>query len=170
MIVSVEPIGRRPRPSVMRVKVAVACLATVLVSGCSASSSASSTVSPAASLKDAASPNVTASCPTPMQLAAGQSIDIDYVDTLRIGGRDYLISNAKPPATWDPSKAGAPSGSISCTLSTQTIDPNYRLRDGDATFLPVGTDVYLIQTAGGVTEALVSTGATWHVYLPLSKS
>jgi hypothetical protein len=104
-----------------------------------------------------------------MKLDAGQGIAIDYVDTLKIQGRDYLISNDKPPQTWDPSSTGPPAGMISCTLSTQTIDPNYHLRDGDATFLPVGTAVYLAQTPGGVTEAIANVGGRWRVYLPLSK-
>ena len=105
-----------------------------------------------------------------MKLDAGQGIAIDYVDTLKIRGRDYVISNDTPPATWDPSNTGAPAGTITCTLSTQTIDPNYRLRDGDATFLPVGTDVYLAQTPGGVTEVIAKVGGSWRVYLPVSKS
>ena len=61
-----------------------------------------------------------------------------YVDTLMIHGRDYLISNDEPPPAWNPASTGTPAGTITCTLSTQLIDPSYHLHDGDATFLPVG--------------------------------
>jgi hypothetical protein len=105
-----------------------------------------------------------------LDVGQGFALDLVYVNALKIQGRDYQISNDKPPANWDPSNTGAPAGTITCTLSTQPIDPNYRLRDGDATFLPLGTPVYLAQTSGGVTEAIAKVGASWRVYLPLPES
>ena len=93
-----------------------------------------------------------------------------YVDTLMIHGRDDLISNDEPPPAWDPASTGTPAGTITCTLSTQLIDPGYHLDDGDATFLPVGTAFYLVQAPGGVTEAIARVGNGLRVYLPLSRS
>ena len=165
-----EPGHPGLRPSGMRATFVSVCLTTLLVSGCAASSASTDSVAPSRSRTAATAPNASAGCPTPMNLKAGQGIAIDYADTLRIEGRDYLISNDKPPVTWDPAHTGAPARTITCTLSTQTIDPNYQLRDGDATFLPVGTAVYLVQTPGGVTEAVAKVGGSWRVYLPQSRA
>jgi len=151
----------------MRGNIVAVGLIAFLASGCAASGPSTSAVStPNRSSAATAAPTASTSCPTPLKLDAGQGIAIDYVDTLRIQGRDFKISDDKPPETWDPSNTAGPVGTISCTLSTQTIDPDYRLRDGDATFLPVGTEVYLALTADGVTEAIANVGGRWRVYLP----
>jgi hypothetical protein len=57
---------------------------------------------------------------------------------------------------WDPAKPGVAADHIRCTLSTYQVDPSYQLHDGDATFLPVGTVVYLVPMKNGTAEAVVS--------------
>lgn len=107
-------------------------------------------------------------CPPPMKQTAGVGIAIDYVDTFHLLGHDYLASAEPVPTIWDPGKPGIPAGHIRCTLSTHQVDPSYQLHDGDATFLPVGTTVYLIPMKNGTTEAVVSVDGRWQTYTPLA--
>jgi hypothetical protein len=107
-------------------------------------------------------------CPPPMKQTAGVGIAIDYVDTFRLLGHDYMASAAPVPTTWDPGKPGIPAGHIRCTLSAYQVDPSYQLHDGDATFLPVGTVVYLVPMKNGTAEAVVSVDGQWHTYTLLA--
>ena len=102
-----------------------------------------------------------------MKLAEGTGIAIDYIDTFRLLGHDYVESLDPVPPTWDPNRPGTPAGHIICTLDTYQVDPSYVLHDGNATFIPVGTPIYLVTTSKGTTEAVVKAGGQWKTYKPL---
>jgi len=103
-----------------------------------------------------------------MKQTAGVGIAIDYVDTFHLLGHDYMASQDPVPATWDPAKPGVAAGHIRCTLSTYQVDPSYQIHDGDATFLPVGTVVYLVPMNNGTPEAVVSVDGRWETYTQLA--
>ncbi len=44
-------------------------------------------------------------------------------------------------------------GHVRCSLTSYPVDPSYRMRDGDATFVPVGADLYAVR---GVPQAIAA--------------
>jgi hypothetical protein len=99
----------------------------------------------------AAPPSTAATRPTPPwigpvprcpQPAGGQDsgAQVDYVDFVRLGGREYLASQGTVPAT----ALGGRAGKVACGLSTIGPGPAYRPRDGDAAYLAAGTSLYAV--------------------------
>ena len=107
-------------------------------------------------------------CPPPMKQVAGVGIAIDYVDTFVLLGHDFMASRNPIPATWNPASPGPPAGMVRCTISAHQVDPDYQLHDGDATYLPVGTAIYLVKPKNGATEAVVRVDGHWVTYLLLA--
>jgi hypothetical protein len=154
---------------VITVPIALGAGAIMLVlTGCAVQRTTSQDPASPSSQTFAISATLAPGCPPPMKQTVGVGIAIDYVDTFHLLGHDYLASAEPVPTTWDPGKPGIPAGHIRCTLSTYQVDPSYQLHDGDATFLPVGTTVYLIPMKNGTTEAVVSVDGRWQTYRPLA--
>ncbi len=90
-----------------------------------------------------ATPTATAStCPPTGKDAA--TLQIDYIDFVRFGGREYI-------GEWTPARAlptvliGQRVGTVSCTISQIKPAVDYRSKDGDAAFLPAGTPLYAVR-------------------------
>ena len=121
---------------------AVALVALVLAAGCA------STVHPVGSARPVTKSSATASastrpCPPAWSPAAGHGVAVDYVDTVRIAGHDFIYQPDAAQAAARP-VVGAPLGRVQCQITAHPVDPAYRLQDGDATYLPVGTTLYAV--------------------------
>jgi len=81
----------------------------------------------------------------------GTAVTVDYLDTLRFGGRDYIAKGSVPPGT----RVGIEVGRTRCMITAYQVDPGYQLHDGDATFLPVGTPLFSVRQAS-TSDALVA--------------
>jgi hypothetical protein len=148
---------------------ALATAAVVLVlSGCAVQRASSQDAASPSSRTTSTGATAAPGCPPPMKQTAGVGIAIDYIDSFHLLGHDYLASAKPVPTTWDPGKPGIPAGHIRCTLSSYQVDPSYQLHDGDATFLPVGTAVYLVPMNNGTAEAVVSVDGRWQTYTPVA--
>jgi hypothetical protein len=65
------------------------------------------------------------------------------VDTVRIAGHEFVYQPSVDRAAAQ-TVLGAPLGRVRCQLTAYQVEPAYRLQDGDATFLPVGTTLYAV--------------------------
>lgn len=83
---------------------------------------------------------------TPIASGSGGTAIIDWVDFVRFNGISYL---AGYPAAGERSLTGAdlgePFATVRFMLSENVRDPEYRIQDGDAAFLPAGTPVYAVK-------------------------
>ena len=70
-------------------------------------------------------------------------VEIDWVDMVKLNDQKFKsdIPRQEVPATEIDQKIGG----IKFTLSGQVNNPNYRMRNGDATFLPAGTMIFSIK-------------------------
>ncbi len=90
-------------------------------------------------------------CPPRMVQRPGSAVMVDYIDTIRFGGHDYVVQAAAPAGV----RAGVSIGRIRCMITAYPVDPGYQLHDGDATRLPVGTPLFSVHQVS-TTEALVA--------------
>lgn len=154
-------------------------IVVISVSGCASAPQRTNTEAgsggfdtPAASTAAATSPG-SHSCPPgvgPSTDAHGDVHDaaIDYADVLRFGGHNYQsVDNA--PVTH--AELGAGVGRVVCTLSGPVhIDPDYRMRDGDATFVPAGSTIYTLKGVQSDRELAAEHDGVMHLYKALPAS
>jgi hypothetical protein len=99
---------------------------------------------------------------------------IDYIAAVRFGGRQYIARGSDPGQR--PAR-GEQVGVVRCSIADAQV-PDYRMRDGDSTYLPVGTRLYatrglpfwfrLVAADGQVFESMPAAGArTGAEVLPL---
>ena len=81
----------------------------------------------------------------------GTAVMVDYIDTVRFEGHDYVAQPAAPPGT----RVGVLVGRTRCMITAYPVDPGYQLRDGDATRLPVGTPLFSVRRVS-ISKALVA--------------
>jgi hypothetical protein len=70
-------------------------------------------------------------------LPAGQGSAIDWVPLVVLDGVQF--EQAIPEATVEGTSTGRSVGEVRCTIADEVVDPGYVLKDGDATYLAVGT-------------------------------
>ncbi|MBS4220921.1 hypothetical protein KHA96_21745 [Bacillus sp. FJAT-49711] len=70
------------------------------------------------------------------------NVIIDWVDFLQFDGNEYIGSQLEIS---DPDLIGEKIGEIKHTLDGNIKNPNYTSKDGDAAYLPAGTDLYEIK-------------------------
>jgi hypothetical protein len=68
---------------------------------------------------------------------------IDWVNFLQVGSTQY-VAGPQPPATLQESDLGPAYAHVKFKVNGNVCDPNYRLKDGDAAFLDVGTPIYQV--------------------------
>ena len=125
MAISITAYALAPGPSTRHPQVA---------GNTSASTSATST--PPAALPD---------CP-PTRYLANRAVMIDYVDFVQLYNREYLAEASSRGAY--PDQLGSVVGQVRCTISDLTQDGRHEVigptRDGDAAYLPVGTELHSV--------------------------
>ena len=99
-------------------------------------------------------------CPPRM---SGNAV-VDYVDFVRIGGREYLASGDGPERTVPRVKLGRRLGTVRCNLSTIRPDPYYHPVDGDAGYLPAGTPLYEVASSGPGLRLAAPVGGRYRLY------
>ena len=100
------------------------------------------------------------------------NVVIDWVQVFQVNGARYYIS----PENRDASpRLGPEIARVQYNVRANVCDPYYRLKDGDATFLPEGTSIYRVDTyrpeqvlaaAGQVYEARPEGGVVGADQLP----
>lgn len=65
---------------------------------------------------------------------------IDWVPFVRVNGLMFLATSS-PPVAVPESQVGPTVMTVTCTIDGEVTDPGFRPRDGDAAFLPVGTEL-----------------------------
>lgn len=102
-------------------------------------------------------------CPQRMVQPPGITVAVDYLDTFRLGGRDYVVAADVPRGT----RVGMEVGRIRCMITSYQVDPSYQLHDGDATFLPVGTTVFSVRQVSNSDELVAIVDGRTVVYRAL---
>ena len=68
---------------------------------------------------------------------------IDWVNFIQVGSTQYA-AGPQPPTVLQESDLGPVYAHVKFKVSGNVCDPNYRLKDGDAAFLEVGTPIYQV--------------------------
>src|SRR6266704_4839120 len=68
---------------------------------------------------------------------------IDWVNFLQVGSTQY-VAGPQSPTVLQESELGPVYAHVKFKVSGNVCDPNYRLKDGDAAFLEVGTPIYQV--------------------------
>src|SRR4051794_32772119 len=82
-------------------------------------------------------------CPTPEPAEKGGAAAVDYVDFVRLDGRMYIAEFGRPRHA-PPPTLGHEVGAVRCELSAIGPGLHSRSRNGDAAFLPAGTQLLAI--------------------------
>ena len=90
-------------------------------------------------------PAVTSAC-TDTPTDGVSTVMVDWVDFVQLDGVQYVAGRPGSPQSVSPQELGGVVGRVSCMLSALkfTTQPGPAV-DGDAAFLPVGTEVYSIK-------------------------
>jgi hypothetical protein len=133
----------------------------LLASGCASATRAGAAKQPAAM---SLGPSVSArACPPAWSPPPGQGVAVDYVDTVHIAGHEFLYEPGADPAAAHP-VLGTAVGRVLCQITAHQVDPAYRLKDGDATYLPVGTVLYAVVGLNPAQAIAVQTAGTIRLY------
>ena len=100
------------------------------------------------------------------------SVMVDWVDFLQLDGIQYVAGRpGSPPQSVSASELGGVVGRVTCMLSalkfTQQPGPAV---DGDAAFLPVGTEVYSIKGVGSSCRVAAKRQGVNRVYVAVTGS
>ena len=68
---------------------------------------------------------------------------IDWVNFIEVGSTQY-VAGPQSPAVLQEGDLGPIYAHVKFKVSGNVCDPNYRLKDGDAAFLEVGTPIYQV--------------------------
>ncbi|HSS94752.1 MAG TPA: hypothetical protein VLR46_12315 [Candidatus Dormibacteraeota bacterium] len=71
-------------------------------------------------------------------------MQIDWVNFIQVGSTQYVADGQQPPAVLQASDLGPVHAHVKFKVSGNVCYPNYRLKDGDAAFLDVGTPIYQV--------------------------
>lgn len=138
-----EPIARRAR-TLRTLRTGVAAGASALAVACIAVT-ASSFMPSAPVAGPSSSPGTPVTSQSASQ-AAGDCvrgldptrIAVDYIDFVRMYGHEYVGI----PGSVQPGQVGRTVGTVRCTFSVTFPGPKHVPQDGDAAFLPVGTELH----------------------------
>lgn len=86
---------------------------------------------------------LTAGCQLPGSGPSCSNMHIDWVNFIQVGSTEY-IAGPQSPAVLQESDLGPVYAHVKFKVSGNVCDPNYRLKDGDAGFLDVGTPIYRV--------------------------
>ena len=95
-------------------------------------------------------------------LPDGQGVAIDWVPLVVVDGVQY--QEAMPQATVAATATGRSMGEVRCRIAEQVFDPAYRLQDGDATYLAVGTRLRETRGYDAALRIAAETDAGWVLY------
>ncbi len=143
--------------------IAAAGLAAVLLSGCGAGGTAEQEVATSPAAGDPSGGGDWSGPADRVCPEGGGDALIDWVDFVKLDGRVYSLTGS-PEATADPELVRRPVGKVRCRLSDMVSDPDYRIQNGDAAFLPLGTRVYRFGKSDPRLRVLVKRENGYRVY------
>lgn len=85
-----------------------------------------------------------AACQLPGSAPNCSNAQIDWVNFIQIGSTRYVAGLTQAPAVLQDTDLGPVYAQVKFKVSGNVCDPNYRLKDGDAAFLDVGTPIYQV--------------------------
>lgn len=85
-----------------------------------------------------------AACQLPGSTPNCSNVQIDWVNFIQIGSTQYVAGLTQSPAVLQETDLGPVYAHVKFKVSGNICDPNYRLKDGDAAFLDVGTPIYQV--------------------------
>jgi hypothetical protein len=85
---------------------------------------------------------LTAACQLPGSSPACNTA-IDWVNFIQVGTTQY-VAGPQTPTVLPESDLGPVYAHVKYKVSGNVCDPNYKLKDGDAAFLDVGTPIYQV--------------------------
>ena len=85
---------------------------------------------------------LTAACQLPGSVSSCNT-QIDWVNFIQVGSTQY-VAGPQSPKVLPESDLGPVYTHVKFKVSGNVCDPSYRLKDGDAAFLDVGTPIYQI--------------------------
>lgn len=103
----------------------------------------------------------TATCPPP---DAGGNAQIDWVPFVKIDGRMYSAMQAPAESTVPESALSDLVGTVTCEIGSMVGNPDFRARDGDAAYLPAGTELRSFADANPALRLAVHEDGAWRVY------
>ena len=142
-----------PRRHLAAVAAAVLAPVLMLLAGCGDSPATTTTVSA----------GVDAPAPCPGAHAAGNAA-IDWVDFVRVRGRMYLSTGETTGSTVAADSTGEVRAHVLCRIADVVGNPDYRVQDGDAAYLPAGTDLRRFGTADPRLRLAARVDGVWRVY------
>lgn len=117
-------------------------------------------VDPGAAPPDSASA-AEAPCPPP----AGGNSEIDWVPFVVVDGQMYVRGDADMEQALEEDRVGEVVGTVSCRIA-EVGDPGFEPRDGDAAYLPAGTELHQVMgRPPGEALAAFEDGA-WQLFEP----
>ncbi|MDQ1641224.1 MAG: hypothetical protein QOJ90_575 [Actinomycetota bacterium] len=89
---------------------------------------------------------------------------IDWVPFVRVHGRTFDAAGANQPIVVPADRIGDVVAVVSCRIADVVTDPSYRPRDGDASFLPVGTALHAFSGGRPDLRLAARENGSWRVY------
>jgi hypothetical protein len=109
---------------------------------------------------------LTAACQLPWAASTCTS-QIDWVNFIQIGSTQYVAGPQSPTILKD-SDLGPVFAHVKFKVSGNTCDPSYRLKDGDAAFLDVGTPIYQVNGHSSSEQLAATFNGSLVVYRAIS--
>jgi hypothetical protein len=83
-----------------------------------------------------------------------------WADTFRFAGKDYI--NSHQIITKE--RISVKIGEIEKSLADKPVDPDHQMKDGEATFLPIGTVLYQIKGIETSEKIAVYISGKYYIY------
>jgi hypothetical protein len=109
---------------------------------------------------------LSAACQLP-GASTSRHAQIDWVNFIEVGSTQY-VAGLQPPTILQESDLGPIYAHVKFKVSGNVCDPSYRLKDGDAAFLDVGTAIYQVNGQSRRTELAARFSGQIVVYKAMS--
>jgi hypothetical protein len=109
---------------------------------------------------------LTAACQLPWAASSCNS-QIDWVNFIQVGSTQY-VAGPQSTTTLKDSDLGPVFAHVKFKVSGNICDPSYRLKDGDAAFLDVGTPIYQVNGHSSSDQLAANFNGSLVVYRAIS--
>ncbi len=110
---------------------------------------------------------LTVGCQLPGSSSGCGTTQIDWVNFVQVGSTQY-VAGPQSPTVLQESELGPVYGHVKFKVSGNVCDPNYKLKDGDAAFLDVGTPIYQVKGQSSTAQLAAKFGGSYVVYRALT--
>lgn len=106
---------------------------------------------------------VSSPCPPPDGTGTNAA-NIDWVPFVRVDGLMFQARVASAPVVVGDDRIGGTVATVTCRISDVVSNPSYQPRDGDAAFLPAGTELHAFDGGRPDLRLAVHEDGIWRVY------